>query len=146
MVSHTLLTARRMYRLQRMSSQEKYVMLSLDVWQSRRHCVKMVGYGGPWPRHSWPLRLCTVGKQMNHRHPAPWGQAGPFRHPRHSHEATKLLLPPKLRFTLDPLQSGGVTSLAIAQAHGAHTKLPQSLGARDPSGGEGRDVDQLAHG
>ena len=138
MVSHTPLAARRMYALQCTFSQEEQAMLSLDMWQSRSHCVKMLGYGGPWHRICCPSRPCTIWKQIEPPPPSAVGTGGSFRHPQHSDDATKLLLPPKLHFTLEPLQSWGVNSLAAPWAHGAHTKIPEPLGTWDPSREEGR--------
>lgn len=137
MASHTRLKARRTYGLQCTSSQEQHATLSLDMQQSRSRCIKVLGRGGSWPRICCPWRPCTIGKQTEPPPPSSVRTGRSFRHPPHSNDATKLLLPPKLCFTLDPLQSEGVNSLTAAQAHGVHTKIPQPLGAQDTSRGEG---------
>ena len=68
-----------------------------------------------------PLGACPTREVTKPPPPRAAGTGGSFRHPGPSGDPTKLLLPPKLRFTLDPLRSGAVKPVAAPRAHGAHT-------------------------
>lgn len=65
-----------------------------------------------WPKIFWPWRPCTIGKQIQPP-PRVVGTGVSFRHPRHSGDTRKLLLPLKLCFTLYPLTQNSLSPWAL---------------------------------